>query len=101
MRHIRFTAFCYIAALILLVVHGYCQTRAAQYFDFKSGLGAHMALAEVWLARSQYAFWTGLACTIAGSACAPFRRKWENLALAVCAAAAYGLIAIFFNIQAA
>ncbi len=45
MQRIRLTVLFYAVSLACLWGQWYCQTRAAQYFDFKSGLGEHLALA--------------------------------------------------------
>ncbi|MDO4906421.1 hypothetical protein [Neisseria sp.] len=49
----------YGTALACLILQACFETRAAQYFDFKSGNGGYLVLAERWLERAQYAFWAG------------------------------------------
>lgn len=96
MKRIHYLWIFYLSAIICLPVQSYCEQQAAQYFDFKSATGTNQALAEIWLERANQAFLAGLAGTVSGSICAPFRNKWENVALTVCALCAYPLISLLF-----
>lgn len=95
MKRIHFLTIGYFLAIIALFVQHYCKQQSLPYFDFKAGLGDNQAMGEWWLARAEWAFLAGLVCVILAGAFAPFRNKWENVALVFCTICAYGLISVW------
>ncbi|ULJ65464.1 hypothetical protein [Wielerella bovis] len=94
MKRTHFLMIGYFLTIAALFVQSYCERQSLQYFDFKAGLGDNQAMGEWWLAHAEWAFLTGLFSVILAGAFAPFRDKWENLALVFCTICAYVLISV-------
>ncbi|QMT32320.1 hypothetical protein [Alysiella filiformis] len=94
MKRTHLLMLCYLVAIAALFAHTYCERQSLHHFDFKAGLGDNQAMGEWWLARAEWAFLAGLFGVILAGAFAPFRNKWENLALEISTIGAYVLIAV-------
>lgn len=94
MKRTHFLMIGYFLAIVALFVQNYCERQSLQYFDFKAGFGDNQTMGEWWLSRAEWAFLAGLFSVILAGAFAPFRNKWENLALEISTICAYVLISV-------